>query len=470
MTRFLSLFFVLATAFTGFSQNQELMGKIKGSWSGPMKVGAAELTLVINITMDDKDNFVVTIDSPDQGVTGLATSKVNVTQDSLLVKSNVLKASYEGAFAENFTILKGQWKQSGMTFPLDLHHSFEKYSVKRPQEPKPPYPYLEEEVIVKNKDADVELAGTLTMPDKGGPFPALILITGSGAQNRNEELMGHKPFLVIADYLTRQGIAVLRCDDRGFGKSTGKFSTATTLDFAGDVSAAIDFLKTRKEIDTTKIGLAGHSEGGLIAPIVASERKDVAFIILLAGPGLTGEKILLMQSAIINRNAGMSEKEIEIDSQLRTKIYQTIKKNSANDKAALKVKAYIHSAKKKNPEGKGLVQLDDNQTNLFIQQCTTPWFRTFLVLDPVNYISKVHCPLLAINGSLDVQVPAKENLAAIEKALIFGGNSTYSIEEIPGANHLLQDAKTGNVDEYGKIEETMSPVVLEKIANFIKKP
>jgi uncharacterized protein len=465
----ISLFFLMVLSFHGFSQNSELIGKIKGSWSGGMKIGSAELTLVINITMDEKDNFVVTIDSPDQGVNGIATSKVTITRDSLVVKSNTLMATYLGAFDETFSTLKGKWKQSGMTFPLELHHSFEKYSVKRPQEPKPPYPYLEKEVVVKNDIAKIELSGTLTMPEKGGPFPAVILITGSGAQNRNEELMGHKPFLVLADYLTLKGIAVLRCDDRGFGKSTGTFSTATTLDFATDISAAIDFLKTQKEIDTTKIGLAGHSEGGLVAPIVASERKDVAFLVLLAGPGLTGERILLMQSASIIKKAGLSEKDLAADNNLRIKIYAAIKKNNDNGKATVKVKALFHSAKKKNPDGQGLPQLDDNQIDLFIKQCTTPWFRTFLVLDPIVYLSKVHCPLLALNGSLDIQVPAKENLEAIEKALIFGGNSSYSIEEILGVNHLFQRAKTGNVDEYGKIEETMSPEVLEKIATWIEK-
>ena len=468
-TKCLLVFIIMIISFQGFSQNQELTGKIKGSWSGRIKVGAAELTLVFNIVVDEKDNFIITIDSPDQGVKGIATSQVDVTTDSLIVKSKILMGTYVGAFQENFSILKGNWKQSGMTFPLELHHSFEKYSVNRPQEPKPPYPYLEKEVIIKNDTAKIELSGTLTIPEKGGPFPAVILITGSGPQNRDEELMGHKPFLVLADYLTRKGIAVLRCDDRGLGKSTGKFSTATTLDFVTDVSAEIDFLKTQKEIDTTKIGLAGHSEGGLIAPIVASERKDVAFINLLAGPGLSGERILLMQAAIINNKAGFSEKELASDDRLRTKIYAAIKKNSYNEKATVKVKALFHSAKKKNPEEKGLSQLDDNQIDLFIKQCTTPWFRTFLILDPIDYLPKVHCPLLALNGSLDVQVPAKENLEAIEKALIFGGNSHYSIEEIPGANHLFQQAKTGNVDEYGKIEETMSPEVLQKISDWIEK-
>jgi pimeloyl-ACP methyl ester carboxylesterase len=462
------LFFMMMSN-PSFSQDKDLISKIKGAWSGPLKVGAIELTLVINITPDDKDNFTVTIDSPDQGVNGLTTTKVNVTMDSLVVISGSLKASYLGAFVENYSSLKGVWKQSGMTFPLVLNHSYEQYSVKRPQEPKPPYPYLEKEVIVKNDEAKVELAGTLTLPETGGPFPAVILITGSGPQNRNEELMGHKPFLVLADYLTRQGIAVLRCDDRGNGKSTGKFATATTLDFATDASAAVDFLKTQKEIDSTKIGLAGHSEGGLIAPMVASVRKDVAFIVLLAGPGLTGERILRMQAGIINRSVGLTEKELADDDALRTKVYAAIRKNSANEKAAVKIKALFHSAKKKNPEDKGLLQLDDAQIDVFIQQSTSPWFRTFLVLDPVDYLSKVHCPLLALNGTLDVQVPAKENLEAIEKSLIFGGNSKYTIEEIPGANHLFQNAKTGNVDEYGKIEETMSPEVLEKIASWIIK-
>lgn len=464
-----TLLFFMMMSVHSFSQDKDLIGKIKGAWSGPLKVGAAELTLVINITPDEKDNFIVTIDSPDQGVKGLTTTKVNVTMDSLVVISGALKASYLGAFQENYSSLKGVWKQSGMTFPLLLHHSFEQYSVKRPQEPKPPYPYSEKEVIVKNDEAKIELAGTLTMPATGGPFPAVILITGSGPQNRNEELMGHKPFLVLADYLTRQGIAVLRCDDRGYGKSTGKFSTATTLDFATDASAAIDFLKTQKEIDSTKIGLAGHSEGGLIAPMVASVRKDVAFIVLLAGPGLNGERILRMQAGIINRNAGLTEKELADDDALRMKVFAAIRKNSDNEKAAVKVKALFRSAKKKNPDDKGLSQLDDAQIDVFLQQSTSPWFRTFLVIDPVDYLSKVHCPLLALNGSLDVQVPPKENLEAIEKALIFGGNSKYTIEEIPGANHLFQNAKTGNIDEYGKIEETMSPEVLEKIVSWIVK-
>jgi len=464
-----SLFFLVMMTINGYSQNHELLAKISGSWSGTLKVGTVGLTMVINISTNEKDSLVVTIDSPDQGALGFATSKVLLSPDSILIKSKVLAGSYRGAFGEDHSVLNGEWKQAGMAFPLILHHSNEKYALKRPQEPKPPYPYLEREVTIRNEKAATELSGTLTLPKEGGPFPVVILITGSGPQNRNEELLGHKPFLVLADYLARKGIAVLRCDDRGFGKSTGSFSTATTLDFVTDVSAEVDFIKSQKEIDTTEIGLLGHSEGGLIAPIVASQRKDIAYLVLLAGPGVTGEKILLQQTAILNKKAGFSDQEIEADRQLRTKIYTAINKNPDNEKAEQQIRKLFAAAKKKQKTGNGLARLEDDQIRGFIKESTSPWFRTFLVLDPLDYLSKVHCSLLALNGSLDVQVPSKENLAAIEKALIFGGNSRYTVEEIPGANHLFQEAKTGNIDEYKEIEETMSPAVLEKIAGWINK-
>jgi uncharacterized protein len=463
------LFLLILISMSGFSQSRQIINKIKGSWSGSLKAGPVELTVVINITTNENDSLIVTIDSPDQSVKGIATSRVRVTSDSLIVKSKALRATYKGVFGSDFTEVKGIWIQAFNDFPLTLHHSFEKYSVNRPQEPKPPYPYNEKEVVFKNEKAGIDLAGTLTLPEKGGSFPAVILITGSGAQNRDEEMMGHKPFLLLADYLTRRGIAVLRFDDRGFGKSTGIFSTATTLDFASDAMAAFDFLKKQKEIDTTRIGLAGHSEGGLIAPIVASQQKDVAFIVLLAGQGVTGEQILLLQTELLNRKAGLTEHDIAFETKLRTKIYKAIRKNSDNEKVSKQIKLILKSAKKKNPAGNGLVQIKDQQADLFIQQSTTPWFRMFIVLDPVEYLSHTKCPVLALNGSLDIQVPAKENLQAIEKAMIFGGNPDYTIEEVPAANHLFQHATTGAIDEYGKIEETMSPEVLEKIADWISK-
>jgi fermentation-respiration switch protein FrsA (DUF1100 family) len=314
-----------------------------------------------------------------------------------------------------------------------------------------------------------ELAGTLTMPEKEGRYPVAILVTGSGPQNRDEELLGHKPFLVLADYLTRQGFAVLRYDDRGVGKSKGEFKTATTLDFAGDAEAAFDFLKNRPGIDSAAIGIIGHSEGGLIAPIVASGRKDVAFIVLMAGPGLTGEQILLLQTALISKAEGADEKTISSTEKFSMNMYSVLKKNSDNEKAGKKLRLLIADYDKKNMKDTSYHQLSETEISAQVESLTSPWFRTFLTLNPEDYLSKVTCPLLAVNGSLDLQVPPKENLQAIEKSLIFGGNSTYVVEELPGLNHLFQTATTGSPSEYSKIEETISPAALELIGNWMKK-
>ena len=462
--------FILCLVFTAFSQEHELLKKVEGTWSGVLKVQGMELTLVFNIKVNDLDSVIVTIDSPDQGVKDIPTSSVILTKDSLTVKSKALKGSFRGAFNADYTASTGFWKQSGMTFPLEIKHSDKKFARNRPQEPQPPYPYEETEVVFKNPTAGNSLAGTLTIPNsKKGVFPAAILITGSGPQNRNEEIMGHKPFLVLADYLTRHGIAVLRYDDRGIGKSNGDFQSATTSDFATDASAAFDFLKSQNGIDTSHIGLIGHSEGGMIAPMVASERNDVGFIVLLAGPGLTGEQILHMQSALIAKADSANDKDIETVKKLNSDIYTILKKNSDNTKASEKITKVIHSYNKKLSPEKKEDNLSDKEIEVQIQTLTSPWFRYFLTFDPAYYLTKVTCPLFALNGSLDLQVPSKENLNAIERAMIFGGNSHYTIEEVQGVNHLFQTAKTGAPSEYSKIEETISPLVLEKITDWILK-
>jgi alpha/beta superfamily hydrolase len=271
----------------------------------------------------------------------------------------------------------------------------------------------------------------------------------------------------LSDYLTHKGIAVLRCDDRGVGKSGGKFSTATTLDFAMDAEAALDFLKTRSDIDTTKLGLIGHSEGGLIAPVIASERKDVNFIVLMAGTGVTGEKILITQTVEIQKADSADEKSIQHGQVINQKIYDILKKNPDNDKAAVTIRKVMQkeneaSRKKGSADTMSSASIEQN-----IKTVTSPWFRTFLTLDPQVYLKKVHCYVLAINGDLDLQVDSKINLPAIEQALIFGGNSRYTIEEIHGVNHLFQTAKTGSLSEYSAIEETIQPRVLELIASWI---
>ncbi len=460
---------ILCIAFSGFTQDNELLKKVKGAWSGTLKIQGMELTLVFNFAINDHDSLIVTIDSPDQGAKDIPTSSVVLTKDSLIVKSKALKGSYQGAFNKEYSFNKGSWKQSGLTFPLEMKHSENKFARNRPQEPQPPFPYQEREVIFKNPATGNSLAGTLTMPNEKGIFPAAILITGSGPQNRNEELMGHKPFLVLADYLTRHGIAVLRYDDRGIGKSTGDFQSATTTDFATDVSAAFDFLKSQEGIDTLHIGLIGHSEGGMIAPMVASKRIDIGFIVLLAGPGLTGEQILQLQTVLIAKADSANDKDIARTVKLNNDIYTILKKNSDNTKASEKIRKVIYSYNKKLPPGKNEDKLSDAEIEIQISTLISPWFRNFLTFNPIDNLTEVKCPLLALNGSLDLQVPSKENLNAIERAMIFGGNSHYSIEEIPGVNHLFQTATTGAPSEYSKIEETISPLVLEKLTSWILK-
>ena len=444
------------------------MRDLKGFWSGHLKIQSMQLKLDMNISYNEADSLIVTFDSPDQGVLDLPTSKVTLT-DSLYISLHGIGASFAGLVSPRADTIRSLWKQAGMSFPITMVRQGQKTTLNRPQEPLPPFPYRTEEVVFKDSTAGCELAGTLTLPEKPGRFPLAVLVTGSGPQDRNEELLGHKPFLVLADFLTRSGFAVLRYDDRGTGKSTGDFGKATTLDFAADASAALDFARRHREVDTSRMGIIGHSEGGLIAPMVASSRKDVAFLVLLAGPGVPGEQILLAQAELIGKAEGNDAKSLEASQNVSKEIYTVLRKNSDNEKAAAKIRDLMKSFDKKMAGDTSYHPLPEAALNAQIKSITSPWFRCFLTLDPQQYLTKVTCPLLAVNGSLDLQVPAKENLQAIEKALIFGGNSRYTVEELQGLNHLFQTATTGSPTEYGKIEETMSPVALELIGTWLTK-
>lgn len=347
----------------------------------------------------------------------------------------------------------------------------------RPQEPKPPYPYDEQEVAYENKKDGVKLAGTFTLPRSKGPFAAVLLITGSGPQDRNETVFGHKPFLVLADHLTRQGIAVLRVDDRGVGKSTGKFAEATSEDFAADALAGVEYLKTRREVEPRRIGLVGHSEGGLIAPLVAAASTDVAFIVMMAGPGLTGEQIIYLQSVLISRAAGISDNLIAQNRGAQERIFAILKQEKDNVLAERRIREVADSfrdlaarIRAETPEEQKkaanvIAAAIEGQAKMVV----SPWLRFFLTYDPRPTLMKVRCPVLAIIGEKDLQVPAKENLGEIRQALAVGGNKDYTVLALPNLNHLFQTASTGNIAEYQQIEETISPVALDKISNWILK-
>lgn len=442
---------------------------IEGIWMGNLTVpGGLELRILFNISINPDGSINASMDNPDQGVSGIPVESVSYKNGNLNLGVKSIPGSFEGVYKENNETIVGEWKQSGSTFPLVLNRIEKAPDTHREQDPVKPYPYTEEEVVYENKEAGVKLAGTLTLPQSEGPFQAVILITGSGQQNRNEEIVGHRPFLVLSDYLTRQGIAVLRVDDRGIGGSTGNVSQDTTEDFAGDVLTGVEYLKSREEIDPSRIGLIGHSEGGLIAPMVAVKSPDIAFIVLMAAPGVTGEEILYMQSDRIARAEGAGNETIAQNEALMRRVYSVVKEEKNNTVAEEELREILRteiantSGQKTESSGHSEAVIDAQVTAL-----TSPWMRFFLTYDPRSTLMKVKCPVLAITGEKDLQVPPEENLRAIDDALKAGGNKDYIVKELPGLNHLFQTAKTGSPSEYAKIEETISPDALEIIGNWI---
>lgn len=431
---------------------------IDGTWMGTLDTGAIKLRVVFHI-VNTEDGLTATMDSLDQGMKAFAMTSVSRDGTTLKIDSKQLEGVFSGKIAADKSSIDGTWTQHGGAMPLVLKPVKDQaeLELKRPQNPVKPYPYHDEEVSYDNKAQNVTLAATLTIPQGKGPFPGVVLITGSGPQDRDEALLGHQPFLVLSDYLTRHGIAVLRADDRGVGKSTGVFAKGTTADFATDAEAGVAYLKTRPEIDPHKIGLIGHSEGGVIAPMVAARNKDVAFIVMMAGTGVPGDQILPAQGEAIEVANGKSPEEAA--------------KNAANEKEMLTLveTEKDDAALQKELKEKMADEVPEAQIGLQISQITSVWFRYFLTYDPATALRKVTCPVLAINGSLDMQVLPSQNLPAIRKALAESGNQHVEIDELPGLNHLFQTAKTGSPAEYSQIEETMSPIALDKMATWILK-
>ncbi len=420
-------------------------GKLEGLWQGTIPVGGTQIRLVIHFAKPANGTISGTFASPDQGPGEVPVSNIGFKDSMLQFSIPAINGSFAGTMSADGTTISGSLTQ-GIVVPLVLRKTDRVAVPNRPQVPLKPYPYEEIDVRFANAADGITLAGTLTRPQGQPPYPSVILISGSGAQDRDESLLGHKPFLVLSDYLTRKGVAVLRVDDRGVGGSGGDPATATTLDFAGDVKAELQFLKSRKEIDVRHIGLIGHSEGGIIAPMVASQSKDVSFIVMMAGSGVTGEEILYAQAALIAKASGASDADISAQRTMQQNYY-----------AVLKSGADLPSMRQK------LIALGNPDPSAIL----SPWFRFFLTYDPRPALMKTACPVLAINGAKDLQVPAKENLAAIESALKAGGNKDFKTVELTDLNHLLQHSATGAPSEYSTIEETMSPTALTLISDWI---
>jgi fermentation-respiration switch protein FrsA (DUF1100 family) len=429
---------------------------VAGDWLGTLNVGPVALRLVLHITSAGNGQLSATLDSIDQNAKGIPVSSISLKESTLSLAVATINGSYQGRLSADAQTIDGTWTQGG-TLPLVFKRVKDAAELvpKRPQNPVPPYPYRQEDVRYPNASANVTLSGTLTLPPGPGPFPAVLLISGSGPQDRDEALMGHRPFLVLADHLTRQGIAVLRVDDRGVGKSTGNFSAATTVDFASDAEAGVAFLMKRAEVNKQKIGLVGHSEGGIIAPIVGARNPAVAFMVLLAGSGVPGDEIVIAQSSLIAEASGLTRDLVEQNARNLRDILDLVKREPDQAVAQTKIREALTG------------KLPPAQVDAQIKTLTTPWFRYFLSYDPAPTLRRVTRPVLAMNGEKDLQVPAKQNLDAIRAALTAAGNTRFEVVEMPGLNHLFQTAKSGMPAEYGAIEETFAPVALERISRWI---
>ncbi len=440
-----------------------------GHWEGVIELPGMDPGLTVQVDLQlEGAVWTGTIDIPMQGAKGLALAGIAATTDS--VRFAIAGIPGDPTFAGRLEggAIRGTFTQGGSAFPFRLGREA-MAGAARPQEPKPPFPYRAEEVTVPN--GGITLAGTLTLPEGDGPFPAVVLVSGSGPQDRDEMVFQHRPFLILADRLARAGIAALRYDDRGFGKSTGDFRSATTEDFAQDALAAVRFLRGRPEVAAERIGILGHSEGGLVAPMAAGRSKEVAFVILLAGPGVSGGEILEAQTEKIALAGGASPEDAAKQAELIRRAVALVRSEPDSQKvhdAAMEI-AREQVALMSEEERQALGENIDAMLEQQVAALTTPWFRFFLDYDPRPALTRLQVPVLALNGGLDTQVPPVQNLPEIHKALAAAGNRDATVVELPGLNHLFQKATTGAPDEYFGIEETMNPAALDAISGWIRE-
>ncbi len=442
---------------------------LEGAWMGRL----LKYRIVIRLRAAPGGALAGTLDSPDQGATGIPIDAVRLDGDTLRLDLPSINARFAGGVSARADEITGRWIQNSVTLPLTLNKGAAEGAAepRKPQEPVPPLPYAAKEVSYENPRAGVRLAGTLTIPDGLGPFPAVLLISGSGPEDRDEAVFGHRPFLVLSDYLTRRGIAVLRVDDRGVGGSGGTLAGTTLKDLVDDALCGVAYLRARPEIDSTKIGLLGHSEGGMVAPAAAVRAgRAVSYIVLLAAPGVTGDSLLLVQSATMRRSAGVPEAEIARESGFEAQIYKALKAPGDSAAVAPLVRAPLTQLLAGIPEEQ--VRAMGGRDEIAARQLRallSPGLRFMVAYDPRPVLAQVRCPVLAMNGEKDQQVSAGQNLPQIEAALRSGGNSEVAIREMPRLNHLFQTCELGTVSEYATLDETFAPAALDTVATWIAR-
>jgi len=439
-----------------------VVSKAEGTWQGAIEVTNLRMRLQMHISHDDRGRLLASLDSLDQGIQGIPASKVTEKNGELTFEIPTFQAEYRGMLAASKNELVGEWTQNDNVEKLDFHRSDQPLELRRPQNPAKPYPYTVEEVSFPASGGNATLAGTLTIPQGAGPFAATVLVGGSGPTDRDETLAGHKPFLVLTDLLTRKGIAVLRYDKRGTAQSTGNGDQATMEDLTSDAQAALNYLKSRKEVDTKRIGIIGHGEGGILAARLAARVDDLGWLVLLATPATHGERTLLRQSELVARTGGLPEEQIARSQQFDRQAYAAVRE----EKTTAALEARLHSLIEKS----GLsASMPPAALQAQIRLMTTLWFREYLDFDPAPVIEKIKCPVLALNGDRDLQVDADETVPLFRQAYEKSGNKDFTVLEIQGVNHLFQRAQSGSPALYGAIEETMAPEVQNAITGWVAR-
>ena len=443
------------TLSKGRLEPRPVVAGLDGTWEGAVQApGGPKLRIVLRIHTSDSGTIVL-MDSPDQMAAGIPIPELTRNGETVAFQLPVARASFQGVLSADGKAIKGSWTQ-GASVPLDFARtsaSAQLAEARRPQTPKPPFPYSAEEVAFASAPG-VKLAGTLTLPPGKGPFPAAVMITGSGAQDRDETLLGHKPFAVWADALTRRGVAVLRWDDRGFAKSTGDFAKATSEDFAADGLAAMAYLRTRPEIDPRRIGVIGHSEGGMVGPMMAAKDPRVAFVVMMAGPGAPTRDLMVAQREAVGRSMGIPAAMIARNELAQQKLEAALAQTKPLEEAkADAVKVLVDAGV---PAAAAPGQID---------MVSSPWYRWFIAYDPAPTLRKLRMPVLALDGDKDTQVVSRQNVPAIREAL--KGDPDATVLELPGLNHLFQTAQTGSPAEYAQIEETISPDALKLMVDWV---
>ena len=431
--------------------------QLDGTWTGVLQAGPfVKLHLVLHLDRNSDGSWAGTLDSPDQGRLGIPLDHVDYRDGLLVATSNRLHGGFSGRYVAAEDRLEGTWAQGPFKTSLTLRRG-PLPVVRRPQEPLPPYPYRVEDVHYPA--GNVTLAGTLTLPEGQGPFPAVLLIPGSGLHDRDCTLFGHKPFKLWADTLTRRGIAVLRVDDRGTGASSGDPTKITSATNAADARAGVAYLRSLPEIDPRRVGLLGHSEGGLIADMVAAADPEIAFIVLLAAPALPGDQIIEQQVGMLARASGRTPEEVQEAVAKQAQILAIVKGPDDESEARRRLMAVLI--------GPNLTATEREQAEAAIDALLSPWYRYFVRTDPRTYLARVRCPVLAIDGQLDLQVASQPNLTEIQAILEKNGNHAVTVLSLPHLNHLLQTARTGLPDEYGEIQETLAPEALASVGAWI---